>query len=733
MQGDYFAYNTQAYPQTGYTPYACAPYPNNMMPMVNHRSIDKLKNKHKSISGLREFNEDFGSHSTDESIHLVRSRKTADESRYETSQMMKKRSQSGTSIMKGMASQLSVPRSHSDRSISPSLINEKRKTRKEKKSSKKGYSGKYDDDDSQYTYSDNRLIDPAYFIDSQAHYHHQQTGQFFQPQQQQQMQYANQFPHYQHDHCQQHQQQFCPQIQQQQAYNTAPPGAPLDYYNQSATQNFNTQSNPSQTYYQQADAFSGTQTFVPQAEQQNLPNGAKIVAEYFLGYLDEQQQYQQQQQQQQTQQLQVQQPSQQAYQSSPQYQPQQFQYSPQCPPGCEPAGPCPVGCIPEGEYSSSESAKEEVEIEIWEKAKKEKKRSQKSEMKKKSFDDFKKLSDIIGVLEKKLDNLKVDGVPASDPIQPIFLMPKQAEQAPTKPIYVPRNIYVPVIRPVFVPRERIIVRPQIIHVARPVLVDRPVPIQQRPLVIERDRPVPVRVETIERTEPVDAGDYQSSGEPCEEKPGMTETTYHEFSQNNYHQRSASAGDFHQEDSSSFNYHEDSDETNKNKQLVLDLLEEAERRKKSLESKSNDSLINSQEQSNTSASYGQIDMPYNTGYTLEVLDQRVSDRFEKVDQETIKQRYGVDSFQYLPSESNRSFNGNGTNDYQSTNIRSSGGSYKSLASANEVASNMSAYANTGLETSSVYGQNNVANSSSNGNLSSILTDLAKITAAGNKSS
>jgi hypothetical protein len=83
----------------------------------------------------------------------------------------------------------------------------------------------------------------------------------------------------------------------------------------------------------------------------------------------------------------------------------------------------------------------------------------------------------------------------SEAVQPIFIMPKSDN---AKPIYIPRNIYVPVIRPVFVPRERIIVRPQIIHVARPVLVDRPVPIQQRPIVIERDRPVPVRVECVDK-------------------------------------------------------------------------------------------------------------------------------------------------------------------------------------------------------------------------------------------
>ena len=37
----------------------------------------------------------------------------------------------------------------------------------------------------------------------------------------------------------------------------------------------------------------------------------------------------------------------------------------------------------------------------------------------------------------------------------------------------------------------VIVRPQVIHVARPVLVDRPVPVTQRPIIIDRERPVPV--------------------------------------------------------------------------------------------------------------------------------------------------------------------------------------------------------------------------------------------------
>ena len=302
-------------------------------------------------------------------------------------------------------------------------------------------------------------------------------------------------------------------------------------------------------------------------------------------------------------------------------------------------------------------------------------------------------------------------------------MPKQQPAAEQKPIYVPRNIYVPVIRPVFVPRERIIVRPQIIHVARPVLVDRPVPIQQRPLVIERDRPVPVRVETVERTEP--CGEYQQESD-CKPEQGATETTYHEFTQASYPQRSESNGDFQQESSSNYNFSGTTEEVDKNKQLVLDLLEEAERRKKSLESKSNDSFANKF----TSESSKILDsMPYNSGYTLEVLDQRVSDKFEKVDQETIKQRYGVDSFQYLPTESQRPSSSAANDFYQASNeastLRSSGGSYKSLASANETVSN--AYGNfassTGLAESSasLYGQNY----GSNGNISSILNDLAKM--------
>lgn len=102
------------------------------------------------------------------------------------------------------------------------------------------------------------------------------------------------------------------------------------------------------------------------------------------------------------------------------------------------------------------------------------------------------------------------------PIQPVFYMPRQPDVPhiqPVQPIYppqppiqqpapqaqivyVPRNVYVPVIKPVFVPRERVVVRPQVIHVARPVLVDRPVPVTQRPIIIDRERPVPVPIRTV---------------------------------------------------------------------------------------------------------------------------------------------------------------------------------------------------------------------------------------------
>lgn len=182
-------------------------------------------------------------------------------------------------------------------------------------------------------------------------------------------------------------------------------------------------------------------------------------------------------------------------------------------------------------------------------------------------------------------------------------MPKANEQSQQKPIYIPRNIYVPVIRPVFVPRERIIVRPQIIHVARPVLVDRPVPIQQRPIVIERDRPVPVRVETIEKTEPLLVGggvgaNVNSSNGCVNELTRNIETgqevTYHEFTQtypppqsNVISSSGVGAAAVNSANVNSNEYHHQSNyQFNDNCNGSTDYLDE---RKQSLQSKSNEDL------------------------------------------------------------------------------------------------------------------------------------------------
>ncbi|RNA12536.1 hypothetical protein BpHYR1_000225 [Brachionus plicatilis] len=213
--------------------------------------------------------------------------------------------------------------------------------------------------------------------------------------------------------------------------------------------------------------------------------------------------------------------------------------------------------------------------------------------------------DIIKTIQNELGNLKLDN--GKEAMQPIFLMPKQTEQQ--KPIYIPRNVYVPVVRPVFVPRERIIVRPQIIHVARPVLVDRPVPIQQRPIVIERDRPV-----AIEKSGPADCVQTTRNVESGQE------VTYHEFTQ----AYPNSNGEY--PSSANYQYSEHVE------------YEEAGRKQETAEAKAQE-LYNSKAFDSLLAN--------SQGYTLEVLDQRVSDKFEKTDQETIKARYGVDSYHYLP--------------------------------------------------------------------------------------
>ena len=73
MQSDYYGYTNQMYPQSAYSQYTCTPYGVTAMPM--NRTIENLKKKNKSFSASRQF-DDFSNNSTDESIHLVRSRKT---------------------------------------------------------------------------------------------------------------------------------------------------------------------------------------------------------------------------------------------------------------------------------------------------------------------------------------------------------------------------------------------------------------------------------------------------------------------------------------------------------------------------------------------------------------------------------------------------------------------------------------------------------------------------------
>lgn len=244
--------------------------------------------------------------------------------------------------------------------------------------------------------------------------------------------------------------------------------------------------------------------------------------------------------------------------------------------------------------------------------------------------------DIIKTIQNELGNLKLD---SKEPMQPIFLMPKQTEQQ--KPIYIPRNVYVPVVRPVFVPRERIIVRPQIIHVARPVLVDRPVPIQQRPIVIERDRPV-----AIEKSEAADCVETTRNVESGQE------VTYHEFTQaypNNNGEYPSSA----------------------NYQYSEHVEYEDSRRKQEMQEAKAEDVYNSKAFDTLLAN--------SQGYTLEVLDQRISDKFEKTDQETIKARYGVDSYHYLPpgSEVVRASSGATNAEFYSQNAASAKNSNSNL--------------------------------------------------------
>lgn len=791
MQGDYFAFSqgppTQYYPTYGYTIGAALP---------THRNLEKLK-KGKLRHDGRKYEE--MTNSTDESIHLVRSRKTGESApakNYSDSNdsEQKKRSQSGNSLGKGSANgdqeiqrNRSVSEDRNDctspvnddhsrnqsihRVSSETASNKAKSKKKREKKNKKGGMWHYSDIDSS-KYMDNRLVEHIYlqnnpllqtqmpmmtpivpgipgygqemqmtqmqyggaepsYAAAYQDYAQQQAAAMSQYQQQQQQQYGvplTQDQYYSNPWAQQQQAQqqvydnnqggpvtsvdctiqYNPNGQQQ---NATPVQQPVSYDQAAAAyqQQYYPVNVDQQGYTQmpldQSQSFGPTDAYGQQ--QQNLPGlppGAKIVAEYFLGYLDEQQPQQQQQ----------------------------------------------------TTIAHSQSSKEDVVIEVWEKQKRNKKRHDsptiqdiissggsmggmdlmsnverldrsdrcdrtdirsergidRYEDRKVDGNDLRRLKeDIINTIQKELGSLKIRPDGKTETIQPIFLMPKNSDQGQPKPIYIPRNIYVPVIRPVFVPRERIIVRPQIIHVARPVLVDRPVPIQQRPIVIERDRPVPVRVETVERSD--------SSGGNCGDSG--QETSYHEFTQNYSapaNVQSGSSGNTGQllnnnphndqqygysTNTSNYQYSEQVDyEDNRRKQEVLNILEEAERRKQNLQSKSNEDLIAQYKYVKYDASADNVKALDNmlgnsTGYTLEVLDQRVSDKFEKTDQETIKARYGVDSFQYLPagveltSQQNRSGSSNFGNMQQNSN----NGSTEFFTNGGQKLGNSGSYKNLNL--------------------------------------
>jgi hypothetical protein len=161
-------------------------------------------------------------------------------------------------------------------------------------------------------------------------------------------------------------------------------------------------------------------------------------------------------------------------------------------------------------------------------------------------------------------------------------------------------------------------------------------------------------------------------------------TYHEFTQT-----------YPVDPSKNFSYTETTDyeEDDRRKQEVMQILEEAERRKQVLLSKSSENLVTPQynyPSSDTTSKVLDSMLGNNQGYTLEVLDQRVSDKFEKTDTETIKARYGVDSFNYLPTNTETTRTGGDyyTNTNNTQNLGKSG-SFKSLASGNDVrASNSS---------------------------------------------
>ena len=141
MQTDYYGYNPNM-PSNFYNPGFAQPMAMSQYCQINHRSPSEMmprlqkKGGKSKTSEIRKYEE--LTNSTDESIHLVRSRKAAEESaRYE--EEIKKRSQSGNSMIKG--SQRSQPRSHSEvRSelAAPMLQDSKTKGKKKKDKKKKG-------------------------------------------------------------------------------------------------------------------------------------------------------------------------------------------------------------------------------------------------------------------------------------------------------------------------------------------------------------------------------------------------------------------------------------------------------------------------------------------------------------------------------------------------------------------------------------------------------------------
>ena len=597
MQGDYYNFSQGPPSGNGYAPYGgYLPYgyPLPAPAIVNNKPLEKIKKqKQRSIDGQKY---EIASHSTDESIHLVRSRKTGESApgRYDSDS--KKRSQSGNSLAQ-QAAQLSDEahsrqRSHSDeRVMSPNVVLLNYSDSSAKKSKKKR-----DRKHRKYYYSD---VEQVYNPQLGYQQYPQDTWMTEYPAQPGGYPQEGYYQGYGYDMA-----PGAPQVDCSQYPGCVP--APNSYDQGYQTQYYQEpcQPCPPPVPCQPCPPAQYPEPVYPcydvqPASNGTLPPGAKIVAEYFLGYLDEQ-------------------PScQTEYQTQYTYQQSQ----------------------------ASESSKEDIDIEVWEKTKKKEKpkktatptassssasssssSSSDTEVEKpsRSSDDLKKMKDdIIKTIQNELGNLKLD---SKESIQPIFLMPKQSEQQ--KPIYIPRNVYVPVVRPVFVPRERIIVRPQIIHVARPVLVDRPVPIQQRPIVIERDRPV-----AIEKSEGGDCVETTRNVESGQE------VTYHEFTQ----AYPNSNGEYPSSSNYQYNEHVEYEDSRRKQDSQEAKSEEA------YNSKAFDSLLaNSQ------------------GYTLEVLDQRISDKFEKIDQETIKARYGVDSYHYLPPGAN---NGTSNAEFYSQNLTS----------------------------------------------------------------